>query len=780
MGCSGFRRAPSAVRRGGQGRARVAMRGLGCLAASLVATLALTSASAWAEPVCTDTWTGPGEGTWQTAADWSAEHVPTSSDVACIGSGKTVKVTTGTDQSGVVQGEGALAISGGSLELTHSLAEEASHIHSLNLEGGTLTGAATLNVSVTFSWTGGTMAGSGSTVLGSGVTSGSINPGVGNAVALTKRKLTNEGTLTWSTGSVEGRSDAEIDNSGTLNANADASGAVWWLHGLLNSDGSNVWLENTGTVRKAAGTEFTQIQFQIDNEGTVEATTGQIILSGGSHSGSTAAGSWLASEGASLAFNAGSYTLGAGVVFKGVVALAGGSIQAEDIQSPNANILLWSTGGALELTNASTTSHVKELTIKSGTTLSGAATLKVAGGFSWTGGTMSGTGSTVVESGVTSGSINPGAGNAVALTKRKLTNEGTLTWSTGSVEGRSNAEIDNSGTLNANANVSGGEYSSHGLLNSDASNVWMDNAGTVRKTAGTEFTQIQFQIANEGKVEASTGQIIFSGGSHSGSTPSGLWRGSESGSLSFNGGSYSMGAGVEMEGTVFLAGGSIHAGDIQASNAHIYLWSAEGTLELTGTSTSSHVKELTINTGTTLSGAATLHVSSSFSWTGGTMSGSGSIVLESGVTGSVASKATPVIAKRSLVNEGSLTIPLEAGISGKEGAAIINHGTLTVNGEGEGEGLSAGTPGPAPTLTNTGTLQKTEGSGISRVGFEMDNEGAVSATSGQLELRGGGVSGKEKVSSWSTSGGAVIVFGAGSYMLGATAKLSGGVIVSAA
>ncbi len=757
-----------------------AVRVLGCFATLLLTTLALTSANAWAEPLCTDTWTGPGEGTWQTAADWSAEHVPTSSDVACIGSGKTVKVTTGTDQSGVVQGEGALAISGGSLELTNSLAEEASRIHSLMLEGGTLTGAATLNVSAAFSWTGGTMSGAGSTVLESGVTSGSINPGVGNVVSLTKRTLTNNGTLTWSTGSVEGRSNAEIDNGGTLNANADVSGAFWSSHGLLNSDGSNVWLENTGTVRKTAGTEFTQIQFQIDNEGTVEATTGQIILSGGSHSGGSATGSWVASEGASLSFNGGTYSLGAGVVFKGVIALAGGGIQAADIQAPNANILLWSAGGALELTNASTTSHVKEFTIKSGTTLSGAATLKVSGEFSWTGGTMSGSGSTVLESGVASGSINPGAGNAVALTKRKLVNEGTVTWSTGSVEGRSSAEFDNVGTLNANANVSGGEYSSHGLLNSDASNVWMDNTGTVRKTAGTEFTQIQFQIANEGKVEASTGQIIFSGGSHSGSTPSGLWRGSESGSLSFNGGSYTMGAGVEMEGAVFLAGGSIHAGDIQASNAHIYLWSAGGTLELTGTSTPSHVKELTINVGTTLNGAATLHVSSSFSWTGGTMSGSGSIVLESGATSSVASKATPVIAKRSLVNEGSLTIPLEAGISGKEGAAIINHGTLTVNGEGEGEGLNAATPGPTPTLTNTGTLQKTEGSGISRVGFEMDNEGVVSATSGQLEFRGGGVSGKEKVSSWSTSGGAVIVFGTGSYTLGAAAKLSGGVIVSAA
>ena len=46
-----------------------------------------------------------------------------------------------------------------------------------------------------------------------------------------------------------------------------------------------------GVVKKAAGGLFTQIQFQMDNEGTVEVKTGQIILTGGNH-GSTAAG-WV-------------------------------------------------------------------------------------------------------------------------------------------------------------------------------------------------------------------------------------------------------------------------------------------------------------------------------------------------------------------------------------------------------------------------------------------------------------------------------------------------------
>lgn len=114
----------AAVRPGGPFRPPagvLAVRSLGCLAALLLAALALTPMSASAEPLCTDTWTGPSEGEWTTAEDWSTGKVPTSTDVACIGSGKTVNVTAGTNATGVIQGEGTLAISGGSLEVANAL-----------------------------------------------------------------------------------------------------------------------------------------------------------------------------------------------------------------------------------------------------------------------------------------------------------------------------------------------------------------------------------------------------------------------------------------------------------------------------------------------------------------------------------------------------------------------------------------------------------------------------------------------------------------------------------
>jgi hypothetical protein len=75
-----------------------------------------------------------------------------------------VQVTAGSDRAGVLQDSGSLTIAGGSLELASS--STASSVASLSVQGGALTGAGSLDVSGSLSWTkGATMSGSGSTVL---------------------------------------------------------------------------------------------------------------------------------------------------------------------------------------------------------------------------------------------------------------------------------------------------------------------------------------------------------------------------------------------------------------------------------------------------------------------------------------------------------------------------------------------------------------------------------------------------------------------------------------
>ena len=162
--------------------------------------LAVVPSVASAEALCTDTWTGPSEGQWTTAEDWSSGKVPNSADVACIAAGKTVMISGGTNQAGVLQDKGTVVLSGGSLELVDTL--EASSASSLMLSGGTLTGPATLNVSGTFSAREGHMSGSGSTVL-EAAASGTIEVSFeSDLLYLEERRFVNRGTLTFTSGTL--------------------------------------------------------------------------------------------------------------------------------------------------------------------------------------------------------------------------------------------------------------------------------------------------------------------------------------------------------------------------------------------------------------------------------------------------------------------------------------------------------------------------------------------------------------------------------------------------
>ncbi len=128
----------------------------------LLGALCLSTTAQAAE--CTDEWVGSAPGSWEAAENWSAEHAPTSSDVACVPGGKVVEVSTGTYEVDVLQGEGELQILSGSLAI-HSKSED-SNIGTLHLSGGTLRGSAQLSVTNTFTADGGSIESEGATVIG--------------------------------------------------------------------------------------------------------------------------------------------------------------------------------------------------------------------------------------------------------------------------------------------------------------------------------------------------------------------------------------------------------------------------------------------------------------------------------------------------------------------------------------------------------------------------------------------------------------------------------------
>jgi RHS repeat-associated protein len=439
------------------------------------------------ESPCTDTWTGPSEGNWETAGNWSTGSVPDTSDIACVGSGVTVQVAGGTDHAGVLLDEGALDIPSGSLELASE--SRSSTVGALTLNGGTLTGAGTLDVSGSLSWSYGTMSGSGSTVIEPDATA-TLKGGT----QLTTRQLDNEGTATLTNGTFLNMSEgAQIKNSGTFKTNTTEG----WDGFQYNPDtGPAPSIINTGTFEKTAGSAETEVKVSFENQGTVQSHAGSLQFYGG---GTSTDGTWSASEGGSFYFGEGTYTLEDDTL-AGPVSLAGATITTKEVKAGITSLQI--SGGTLNIATGSLTTTDTTQTYG---TLTGTGTLDISGSLSWTGGTMSGSGATVIEPGA-SATLKGGT----QLTTRQLDNEGTATLTNGTFLNMSEgAQIKNSGTFKTNT-TEGWDGFQYNPDTGPAPSII--NTGTFEKTAGSAETEIKVDFTNDGHVTALAGELKFFGG----------------------------------------------------------------------------------------------------------------------------------------------------------------------------------------------------------------------------------------------------------------------------
>jgi RHS repeat-associated protein len=372
-------------------------------------------------------------------------------------------MTSGTNQTGVLQGEGKLAISEGSLSIENGL--EASSLGSLTLTNGELIGAGTLNVTSKLIWSGGLMAGSGTTSV-SGGASGTIE---GKSV-LGARTFTNEGTVTIAgEGYIEMWEGATIKNAGTFTVNT--------VSGLF-AESSATSVINTGTLQKTEGSEETSLEVNFENKGTVAAKSGDLRFD---------------SSGRSV-------TLASGSILEGVISLEGSSVTGDSFSAPNGTISLHS--GSLSMAGGDT-ANVTNFTMQGGT-FNGAGTLSIAGTFLWDSGHMEGTGETVVKSG--------GSGSTavrVSLLERTLVNEGTFTVTHENyISMWEGAVIRNTGTLDDNASivnehrgaepriVNTGTFQKSEELGEAAVSVPFENFGTVHTDAGRLTIEHPISVAS--------------------------------------------------------------------------------------------------------------------------------------------------------------------------------------------------------------------------------------------------------------------------------------------
>jgi len=404
---------------------------------------------------CTDTYKGLAEGEWQIAANWSAEHAPTSSDVACVGAKETVKVTEGTNLAGIVQVEGTLVISGGTLEVSNAL--EASTVSKLTISGGTLTGAAAVDVSSELAWSGGTMSGSGSTVVESGA-SGSL--AFSSNGFLAARSLINEATMTLSSGQLWLSEGAELKNPGTFDCNSES--------GIQSGSGATPTIINTGTFQKTEGKWTTGVAPNFENSGTLAGSSG------------------------ALQFSSGEMTLNAKSVMKGTVLMAGASVTGGSFDGHSATVTL--SSGSLIISTGSTAS-IGNLSLTGGT-LKGAGKLEISSELTWSSGTVSGTGTLVVLPAAT-GALSSGS---LFLVEHTLVNEGSVTMGSGQLWMSEGSKVANSGTFTMNSKSGVATSGSGGTI---------VNSNVFQKTEGTWSTEIEASFENLGRIVELEGKFIF-------------------------------------------------------------------------------------------------------------------------------------------------------------------------------------------------------------------------------------------------------------------------------
>ena len=584
----------------------------------------------------------------------------------------TIEVSGGTVSFGGAYGvAGTTLVTGG----TADFAATAATTGDLTQSGGVVTGTGALAVGGTFTWSFGTQSGSGETRIAPGATL--LRTG-GSTTTLTQRTLRNQGSaIATSTGAIVAGGASRIVNE--AGATYDLQGDAGLFAGVTPGR-----FENAGTLVKSGGLSTSTISIELDNDGTVGASSGTLVLSGGDGT-ATQTGSFGGTGTGLVDFTAGLWDLAAGSSFTGRVELSSGTVST-------------AAGATVPIAVGTTTTL-------DGGIVTGPGTLLVDGTLVWTFGTQSGAGETRIAAG---GTLVRAGTSTVTLSERTLRNEGATTVTgSGSLTAGNGARI---------VNATGATFdvqADSGIFTGAAPVGRLENAGTFRKSGGAGTSTISVELDNDGSLAASSGLLRLSGGDGT-ATQTGSFGGTGAGIVEFIAGGYDLAAGSSFTGQVNLTGGTLDT-------------SVGATVPVAAGTT-------TTQSGATLTGVGTLLVNGTLVWTSGTQSGTGETHVAAGGTLTRSGALSTTLSARTIRNEGLFAFSGAGGIFAGTGARIVNAagGTFDIQGDG---GIFEGAA-PAARLENAGTLKKSAGAGSSTIAIELDNDGVIEAASGILNVTG--------------------------------------------
>jgi hypothetical protein len=599
---------------------------------------------------------------------------------------------------------GSLTQSGGTLNVDGNAT-----VGNFSQSAGALGGSGVLTVTNNLNWTGGTMSGTGTTKLAAGGT-GTIST---TSTKTLSRTLRNEGTITES-GVTGANYPFRIENGGVLD-NA----------GVFNiSDDSRIEY-NVG-----------QVIGQILNSGTFAKTGGV---------GGALVNSLLNNAGGTLQADSGLLDLYANTTLSGISTLNGNVSWRNNANVTLAGDVIGSTGLQIGTNGSSTVTangnvSVNKLTLVQNGTLTGSGTVTVTDTLNWTGGVMSGTGTTKLAAGGT-GTIS------TANTKwlnRTLRNEGTITES-GVTGANYPFRIENGGALD-NAGVFNISDDSRIEYNPGQVMGQILKAGTCAKTGGVGTTVIGVVMnnANGGTLQAASGSLSMYQGFN---TTGAGYIGSGAGTVAMLSGAGTFGGGMTVAGgsTLVLSNGTLDLADgAIVDGTGVFNWTG-GTLNVTGT-----------GAGATIGAGMTLNMANRTIGGSGNLTNLGTVTMSGGTLNA------------NFVNAGLLTVSGAGNTISGSGAFDIDAGTITLN-TGATLTKSGGTVNwHGGTLAGSGNLALTGGAAfnVNGSGTRVLNGPALTATSfnvagGSLDVQSGSLS-----------------IAGGSLASGSTMTLSGGTVTN--
>jgi hypothetical protein len=267
-----------------------------------------------------------------------------------------------------------LAVSGGLAQF-----DSTGTFATLQLTGGTLTGAGDLTFTGAMTWSAGTMAGTGRTI----VASTSALTFAGSATRTLSRPMENAGTIAWTGGNLT-FDGGSLLNRANANLNISAPAGAW----TAGAGGGSI--TNSGTITKT-GSAASTISVALSNAGLVRLQGGILTLGGnGAHTGDFTLTSGKLILGGTQTCAAGADITGAGSLFvtgslttAGIVNLTGalqvgGAATLNGATTAGAAAVL--AGGSLALVVNATVSSL----INAGSLSLDAHTLTVSGAYTQT------------------------------------------------------------------------------------------------------------------------------------------------------------------------------------------------------------------------------------------------------------------------------------------------------------------------------------------------------------------------------------------------------------